>query len=100
MRLAPSVSSFFAAGVSSQRVRRPTFSACSQPALEVRISACRVAFSATPRRSKAARTALVHAAPSLGSTNSPSRVNSRPRADPAPASWRRDRAGCCAAEST
>ena len=98
MRLAPSPSSFVAAGVSSQRVRRPTFSGCSQPALDVRISACLVAFSATPRRSNAASTALVQAAPSLGSTNSPSRVNSRPRADPAPTSWRRDSTG--AADST
>ena len=86
MRLAPSVSSLVAAGVSSQRVRRPTFSALSQPALDVRISACLVAFSATPSRSNAASTALVHAAPSSGSTNSPSRVNSMPRAEPAPAS--------------
>ena len=67
-------------------MRRPTFSALSQPALDVRISACRVAFSATPSRSNAASTALVHAAPSPGSTNSPSRVNSMPRAEPAPAS--------------
>jgi hypothetical protein len=86
MRSAPSVSSRRAAGVSCHLVRRPTLSGLSQPALLVRISACLVAFSATPRRSKAASTALVHATPSAGSTNSPSSVSSMPRALCAPAS--------------
>jgi hypothetical protein len=93
MRRAPSVSILVAAGVSSHRVRRPTFSELSQPALAVRISACLVAFSATPIRSNTASNALVQALPSPGRTHSPSTVNSMPRAEPAPASWRRDSAG-------
>ncbi len=93
MRSAPSVSIRRALPVSRHRVRRPSFSASSQPAAAVRISACRVAFSSMPRRPKAASTADVQAVPSVVSTNSPSRVNSSPRALGAPAACRRDRAG-------
>ena len=59
----------------------------------MRISACLVAFSSTPSRANAAITADVQAVPPLGSTNSPSRVNSSPRALGAPAACRRDSAG-------
>ena len=93
MRSAPSVSSRRALPVSRHRVRRPSFSGSSQPAAAVRISACRVAFSSMPRRLKAARTADVQAVPSVVSTNSPSSVNSSPRALGAPAACRRDRDG-------
>ena len=93
MRSAPSVSSCRAAAVRCQRVRRPSFSAASHPPAAVRISACLVAFSATPSRAKAAITADVQAVPPPGSTNSPSRVNSSPRALGAPAAGRRDRPG-------
>ena len=93
MRSRPSVSSRRALPVSRHRVRRPIFSASSQPAAAVRISACRVAFSPMPSRPNTLSTAEVQAVPSPASTSSPSRVSSRPRALGAPAACRRDRVG-------
>ena len=95
MRSAPSVSIRRALAVSRHLVRRPTFSASSQPEAAVRMSAWRVAFSSMPSRAKAASTADVQASPSPVSTNSPSNVNSRPRALGAPAACRRDSVGAC-----
>ena len=100
MRSAPPVSIFCALAVSRHRVRRPAFSASSQPEAAVRIRAWRVVFSSTPRRASAASTAEVHAVPSPGSTNSPSNVNSRPRALGAPAACRRESVGVGSAAAT
>src|SRR5580698_8679434 len=93
MRSAPTVSIRQALPVSFHLVRRPTFSASSQPEAAVRISAWRVAFSSMPSLAKAASTAEVHAVPPPVSTNSPSNVNSKPRALGAPAACRRDSVG-------
>ena len=99
MRSAPSVSIRLAAGVSTHLARLPSCSDRSQPAWLVRISACRVAFSAMPMRAKTASTADVHAVPSPGSTSSPRTVSSRPRALDAPAWCRRDTVGASDATS-
>src|SRR5580693_10428768 len=93
MRSAPSVSIFCALALSRHLVRRPTFSGSSQPEAAVRMRAWRVVFSSMPRRANEASTAEVHAVPSPGSTNSPSNVNSRPRALGAPAACRRESVG-------
>src|SRR5580658_554779 len=100
MRSAPSVSIFCALAVSRHLVRRPTFSASSQPEAAVRIRAWRVVFYSTPRRTNTASTAEVHAVPPSGSTNSPSNVNSRPRALGAPAACRRESVGAGSAAAT
>src|ERR1700728_1571610 len=93
MRSAPTVSIRQALPVSFHLVRRPTFSASSQPEAAVRISAWRVAFSSMPSLAKAASTAEVHAVPPSVSTNSPRNVNSKPRALGAPAACGRDSVG-------
>ena len=100
MRSAPSVSIFCALAVSRHLVRRPAFSASSQPEAAVRMRACRVVFSSMPRRANAASTAEVQAVPPPGSTNSPSNVNSRPRALDAPAACRRESVGVGSAAAT
>src|SRR5277367_1555006 len=100
MRSAPSVSIFCALAVSRHLVRRPTFSGSSQPEAAVRMRAWRVVFSSMPRRANEASTAEVHAVPPPGSTNSPSNVNSRPRALGAPAACRRESVGVGSAAAT
>ncbi len=71
----------------------------ASPRAAVRMSACRVAFSSTPSRAKAAITADVQAVPSPGSTNTPRRVSSSPRALGAPAACSRDSIGVGAGAS-
>ena len=100
MRSAPSVSIFCALAVSRHLVRRPTFSGSSQPEAAVRMRAWRVVFSSMPRRANEVSTAEVHAVPPPGSTNSPSNVNSRPRALGAPAACRRESVGVGSAAAT
>jgi hypothetical protein len=62
----------------------------------VRINAWRAAFSSTPSRPSTSMNADVHAVSPAGSTNSPSTVNSSPRALADPAACRRDRVGAVA----
>src|SRR5271166_5180770 len=89
MRSDPDVSRRSALGVSRQRVRRPTRSAVSQPSAAVRMSACLVAFSSTPRRLIASMIAAVQTVPPADSTYSPRIVKIRPRALEDPAACRR-----------
>src|SRR5262245_5340388 len=100
MRSAPSVSSRSPSGLKVHNVRRPTRREVSQPSAAVRMSAWRAAFSSTPSRSKASMKAAVHADPPEGSTNSPSRVNSNPRALSPPAACRLDMIGAIGTEGS
>src|SRR6202035_1973833 len=77
MRSAPSVSIFCALAVSRHLVRRPTFSASSQPEAAVRMRACRVVFSSMPRRADAASTAEAHAGTPPRRPNAPGEADSR-----------------------
>src|SRR5215470_10581574 len=77
MRLAPSLSSRRAEGVSSQRVRRPTRSDTSSPSAAARASAWRADFSVTPNPARVSTSIHVQTGRPAGSTNSPSTVISR-----------------------